>query len=184
MKKKLAIFLACVLLVGGIVGGTLAWLTDNTDPVVNTFSPSTISIELKETTGENYKMIPGCTVTKDPYAKVLKGSEDCWLFVKIQESDNFDDFMTYKIADGWDLVAGETNVYYRKVTGVLAADSKAFPILKDNKVVINTTVTEEKMEALTADTYPTLTFTAYAAQLYASNNTEFTAAQAWAEINA
>ena len=113
MKKKLAIFLACVLLVGGIVGGTLAWLTAETDPVVNTFSPSTISIELDESDDLNLKMIPGCTVAKDPYAKVLKGSEDCWLFVKIEKSANFDDFMTYEIAKGWELVEGTSNVYCR-----------------------------------------------------------------------
>lgn len=35
--KKIAVTLAVVLLVGCVIGGTLAFLTDDTDPVVNTF---------------------------------------------------------------------------------------------------------------------------------------------------
>ncbi len=39
------------------------------------------------------------------------------------------------------------------------------------------------MENLTDDTYPTLTFTAYASQLYKSADVEFTAAEAWENVN-
>ena len=40
-KKTLALLLALVLLAGGVIGGTLAWLTDKTDPVKNTFTTAT-----------------------------------------------------------------------------------------------------------------------------------------------
>lgn len=180
--KKLLIALVCILLVVGVVGGTLAWLTAETAPVVNTFSPSTISIELDESDDLNLKMIPGCTIEKDPVVTVEGGSEACWLFVEIDETTNFDSFMTYDVAEGWELVEGETNVYCRKVAA--SDEDQEFQVIEADTVTVKTTVTEEMMEALTEATYPKLTFTAYATQLMKANDTEFTAAQAWAEIGA
>ena len=74
MKKKgLLLILALTLLVTAITGGTLAWLTAESDEVVNKFTTSDISVELKETKTV-FKMIPGYTIDKDPKAKVLAGS--------------------------------------------------------------------------------------------------------------
>ena len=110
-KKGLALVLALTLLVVGVVAGTLAWLTAKSDTVTNTFTTSDIKVELKETTGTEYKMIPGYTISKNPKATVLAGSEECFLFVKLEKSQNFDTFLTYEMAEGWTLVPGETNVY-------------------------------------------------------------------------
>ena len=115
MKKKgLAMVLALVLLAVCAVSGTLAWLTAKSDTVVNTFTTSDIKVELTET-NETYKMVPGYDIHKDPKAKVLAGSEECFLFVKLEKSQNFDTFLTYEMAEGWTLVPSETNVYFRKV---------------------------------------------------------------------
>ena len=65
-KKSLALLLAIAIVVVGVVAGTVAWLTDRTAAVKNTFTTSDITIELKETTGGTYKMIPGWTIEKDP----------------------------------------------------------------------------------------------------------------------
>ena len=59
--KVVVVLLALVLLIGCAAGGTIAWLMTNTDPVENTFSASDIQIDLKETTGDTYKLIPGKT---------------------------------------------------------------------------------------------------------------------------
>ena len=64
-KKTLALVLALTLLVAGVVGGTLAWLTDQTAEVKNTFTVGDINIGLTETTTD-YKMVPGNTIAKDP----------------------------------------------------------------------------------------------------------------------
>ena len=57
MKKKgLALVLALTLLVICVVAGTLAWLTAKSDVVTNTFTTSDIKVELKETTGTEYKL--------------------------------------------------------------------------------------------------------------------------------
>ena len=94
MKKKgLAMVLALVLLAVCAVSGTLAWLTAKSEVVTNTFTTSDIKVELKETTGQKYKMIPGYTISKDPKATVLAGSEECYLFVKLDKSTNFDTYL-------------------------------------------------------------------------------------------
>lgn len=181
-KKTFVLLLALVLIAGAAVGGTLAWLTDTTEAVQNTFTTSDIDITLVETTSE-FKMVPGCTIEKDPKVTVKAGSEKCYLFVKIEKSSNFDTFMTYTVADGWTQGDGTkipSNVWYRTVEASTA--NQEFAVLKDNQVSVLGTVTKADMNGLTENTYPTLTFTAYASQ-YMKNNTEsFTAADAWTNV--
>lgn len=180
-KKTLALVLALTLVVVGVVSGTLAWLTAKSDVVVNTFTTSDIKVELKETTGTEYKMIPGYTITKNPKATVLAGSEECYLFVKLDKSTNFDTYLEYVIADGWTKLDGVTDtVYYRKV--VTADIGKAYSVLANDQVTVSGDITKEQMNALTDATLPKLTITAYASQLYKSAGVEFTAAEAWNNI--
>ena len=100
-KKSLALVLALAMIVVCVVGGTLAWLIATTPEVKNTFTAGDINITLAESENLDLKMIPGYTIAKDPKVTVKAGSEKCYLFVKVAESDNFDDFMTYTMADGW-----------------------------------------------------------------------------------
>lgn len=180
-KKTLALFLALALVLVGIIGGTMAWLTDTTDEVVNTFTDSDIDITLAETTGEDYKMVPGYTISKDPKVTVETGSEKCYLFVKLEESTNFDDFLTYEIADGWTALDGVDNVYYRTVD--TADMGTAYSVLKDDQVTVKGEVTKEMMNALTDATYPTLTVTAYASQFNKNATETFTVNEAWTNIS-
>ena len=179
-KKTLALVLALTLIVVGVVSGTLAWLTAKSDTVTNTFTTSDIKVELKETKSD-FKMIPGYDIHKDPKAKVIAGSEECFLFVKLEKSANFDTFMTYAMADGWTALTGVDGVYYREVK--TADIGTAYSVLKDDKVTVNGEVTKATMEGLSANTLPTLTITAYASQLHKNATTEFTAAEAWANVN-
>lgn len=183
MKKKgLALVLALTLLVVGVVAGTLAWLTAQTAPVVNTFTYGDINIDLTET-NETYKMVPGYDIHKDPKAKVLAGSEECFLFVKLDESTNFDTYLKYDIADDWTALTDVNGVYYREVK--TAEMDKDYSVLKGDKVTVKDTVTKEQMNALDNGTAakPTLTITAYASQLHKNATTEFTPAEAWANVN-
>ena len=176
MKKNILIpVLALALVLCCVVGGSLAWLVDQTDPVKNTFTVGDINIDLTETTTD-YKMVPGNTIAKDPTVTVEAASEASWLFVKITESANFDDFMTYAIADGWTALSGVDGVYYRQVPATTA--DTTFAVLKDDTVSVKDTVTKEQLSVLEADTYPPLTFQAYAVQ---SDNVA-TAADAWAKL--
>ena len=194
MKKKgLALVLALTLLVISAVAGTLAWLTAKSDTVVNTFTTSDITVKLAESTGTSYKMIPGYDIEKDPKAWVVKGSEDCYLFVKLDWANNTytsgeatKSYLTWDIADGWTLVPGQNNVYYRIVasTQMSGDDGKtnAFPVLAGDKVTVSGEITKAQMNAFTAANLPKLTITAYASQLYKSAGEEFTAAEAWANV--
>jgi len=174
-KKTLALVLALTLLVAGVVGGTLAWLTDQTAEVKNTFTVGDINIGLTETTTD-YKMVPGNTIAKDPTVTVKANSEACWLFVQVTESTNLKDFITYAIAEGWTALPGVDGVYYREVS---ASDAdQTFSVLKGDAVSVNSDVTKEM---LTAKDFanPTLTFKAYAVQ----KDNVASASDAWAKVN-
>ena len=200
--KAFAVILAAVLILGGTIGGTMAWLIDGTTAMKNTFTDSDVDIELTESENLNLQMIPGHTITKDPkvtsnsyklvpnhiYDKapvihVTKGSEACYVFVKINKSSNYDDYLApYTVADDWTLVDGENNVYYKAFTEKITANTE-LPVLKDNKVTVLESVTKKQMNDIknNAVDEPTLTFTAYAVQYYKTNNTPFTVAEAWAK---
>ena len=178
-KKSLALLLAIAIVVVGVVAGTVAWLTDKTPSVTNTFTTSDINIELKETKN-NFQMIPGWNIEKDPKVTVKTGSEACYLFVKLEKSTNFDTFMTYEMADGWEALPEAPGVYYREVAAATA--DTTFEVLKGNQVTVKDEVTKAQMNDLTADTYPTLTVTAYASQRFKNNTQTFTAAEAWDHI--
>lgn len=186
-KKTVALLLAFTLLLGTAIGGAVAYLMDKTDPVVNTFTYGNIDIELDETEGgENheFKMMPGVVIAKDPVVTVKEGSEDNWLYVKLDESENFDAFMTYEMADGWTQLDGYDNIWYREVN---ASDTEskdvAYSVLKDDQVQVKTTVTKELFDAL-GENYPTLTVTAYAVQRDATQSALETAEKAWLAIPA
>lgn len=188
-NKTVAILLALVLAIGCAVGGTLAWLISKTAPVVNTFTYGDINIGLAETTGADYKIIPGVNIDKDPKVTVTAGSEACWLFVKVKE-ENWPTFtdadktkkVSYRIAEGWTALTGQTGVYYRKVDAATAKAGESYCILKGNTtyangvVTVSDTLTKEEIKDITIK--PTLTFTAYAVQKDGID----TAADAWAKI--
>lgn len=178
MKKKLTTVLAIVLVVALSVAGTYAYLTDKTAQVVNTFTVGNVNIDLTETTGEFYKMVPGTTIGKDPKVTVEAKSEACWLFVKVEKSANFADFLTCNMAEGWTALDGVNGVFYRQVAASDTAQN--FDVLADNRVIVKSDVTKDMMDAIDNGTAakPTLTFTAYACQADGFTS----AAAAWDEV--
>ena len=180
--------LALVLVAGCAVGGTIAWLTATTDPVVNTFTYGKININLGESTGNAYTIIPGVNISKDPKVTVTAGSEACWLFVKVGEANwpTFTDKdgrkVSYDIANGWTALdaTNHPGVYYREVDAVTV--NTDFYVLAGDATYPNGVVTISenltKAEVNSVATQPTLTFTAYAVQKDGIN----TAAEAWAKV--
>lgn len=80
---------------------SLAWLTAKADPVKNTFMFGDIDIALAES-ADAFKMVPGASIQKDPIVTVIEGSEACWLFIKVDQSDLLDN-----LAGGFVCAAGE-----------------------------------------------------------------------------
>ncbi len=136
--RRALLTLSLVLVVAfAAVGGTIAWLTDVTDNVVNTFSPSNIDIELKEHkyypendnntndkllgevgttsadevyTVTNYKMVPGTELPKDPFVRIKQGSESCYLFVKVTKSTDFDTYFDdLSFGSEWKVLSNATS---------------------------------------------------------------------------
>lgn len=183
--KPLAVLLALTLLVGCAIGGTLAWLLDTSDTVVNTFTDSDITVTLTEEGAtdnqQSFKMIPGYTIPKKAEAGIGANSEKAYLFVKVEKLNDFDNFMTYAIADGWTELTTGSGVYYRVVDTSTTAQS--FSILAGDQVVVKSEVTKTMMDALSASNYPQMKFTAYASQLMKNNTDEFTPVEAWGNLN-
>lgn len=190
-KKSVALLLAATLAVGGVIGGSLAWLADDTEAVVNTFTTSDIEVTLAETTSD-FQMVPGHTISKDPKVTVTATSEACYLFVKVDESTNLDDYIKYEIDSAWTALESVDGVYYMEIEdeskkgvpySILGSGSATFEDVNYSwtidEVLVKPTVTKTMMEDLTTNK-PTLTFTAYAVQLYKNNTEKFTPAEAWA----
>ena len=225
-KQTIALVLAVALVIGCSLGGTMAWLTSKTNEVKNVFTTSDIKITLQEhkydaatdklteeetTTGvTNYKMIPGWTIPKDPWLTVEKGSEDCWVFIKVEEQGgevtvdgtaySFNDFIAYEIDEhNWTQLTDEKDasvpgVYYCYANDVkndrnikiLGEGEYTFNGVKytwgPNQVLTKPEVTKEMMNSLSADNMPTLTFTAYASQYWKNNDTPFNVQEAWQKV--
>ena len=191
MKKlmKIVAIVACAaILVAGSVAGTFAWLAMKTESITNTFTAGDIEITLEETKGtqgnsvnnRSFKMVPGQTIEKDPTVTVEANSEACWLFVKIEESTNFDDYLTYAMAAGWTELNGVSGVYYREVDE--SNSKQEFEVIKDNLLTANKDATKAMYDTLgkeSGDPVPTLTVTAYAIQKVGFA----TAAAAWEEVS-
>lgn len=176
MKKGLILILSIVMVVGISISATLAYLFVETTSVENTFVYGDINITLDESKDLDLKMIPGKDITKDPKVTVLENSEACWLFVMIEKSTNFDNFMEYTVATGWTQGDGTNvpaNVYYREVPAMTA--NTKFEVLDGNKVHVKEGVLKTALNTFDADkngelseeekaALPKLTFTAYAVQ--------------------
>lgn len=130
-KRAIAIVLAAVLLIGAVVGGTIAWLTDTTKTVTNTFTIGDINIDLKETSAvddsgnlkqEYSSFVPGDKLLKDPTITVDANSEACYLFVKVTDTNNTfntnDKYIKWTVRTGeneWKPVDGHSGYWYREV---------------------------------------------------------------------
>lgn len=189
MKKMLMAVVAIVLIVVVSVSATFAYLTAQ-DEVVNTFTVGKVEITLDEakvnvygekvkadgTVAEEgdvladrvdantYKLIPGLTYTKDPIVHVDENSEDCWIFVRIENGLGAN--AAINIGADWTLLDGTGNVYaYNKVVSA-GANVTVFTEFTYSKDVKDPSTDEGK----------NITVTAYAVQ---AEGFEDDAAGAW-----
>ena len=185
MKKKTIALIVCLtLIIGCAIGGTIAWLTDKTATVTNTFTAGDVNITLAESEDLDLKMVPGNTIIKDPKVTVKANSEACWLFVKVEKSVDYSTYLEdYVMATGWQELTAGSGVYYRQVAAsdkdqefTVLASKEGYP---DGYVVVKESVTKSDLETAKT-TPPTLKFTAYACQ---SASFEDNAAGAWEEVS-
>ncbi len=157
-SKALLLTLCAVLLVAASVMGTMAYLT-STDKVENTFTVGSVAITLDEAKtnpdgslvegaarvdSNSYKLLPGHAYSKDPTVHVDAASEDCYLFVTIDngiadiEKTGDTTVAAQMAAKGWKLVEGKTTVYvYVGTNTAPTAVSKNADIPIFEKIVID-----------------------------------------------
>ena len=197
--RTLIALLSVALLFGGAIGGTFAWLTSTPTAVVNTFTVGSIKIELKESplqengytvqytdaeanwnsfVYENkYKFIPGIDLGKNPTVKVFEGNEPCYLFIKVDETNWPNSYVTYSVDTGWSKLNGQTGVWYKELD---EQDEDLYvSVLDGNKITVNANFKNTNVP--TPGTDSKLTFTAYAIQ-QAGFNGDISAA--WTAVQA
>lgn len=180
MKKKIVALCLCIALAVVAIGGaTLAFFTDTTPAVKNTFTVGNVDIDLTETTGNSYTVIPGVNITKDPKVTVKANSATSYVFVKVEKNNWNDTMLSYTMGDGWaqlmdnsDPAAAVAGVFYRVVNE--SNTDIDFPVIKDNKITVSNQIT-----GTTFTGEVSLTFTAYAIQ----KDTFNTPYAAWTEVS-
>lgn len=186
-KPKFIILLILVIVVlFPVISETVAWLTKETNLLINKFTYGNIKISISEgnindddsnNDTKNYMITPGGSIVKDTIVVVNENSEDCWLFIKIKETDNFDDYMIYSLEDGWKELENNTDIYYREVNK--SDKNQTFNIIKDNVINVKSELTKESFDLLTEDTYPSISISAYAVQRNSAIDAINTAEKAW-----
>lgn len=190
--KALVLALCAVLLVVTTVFVTMAFLTSE-DSVQNTFTVGEVTITLDEAdvktdgtyeTNQNarvdaneYKLIPGHTYIKDPTVHVDDDSEECWLFVKVEnglvnaEKAGNTTIEEQMKANGWTLVDGQKNIYVYKE--VVTAETGANVVVFSSFTIDGETVVADYKDAK-------INVTAYAIQAEGFENTA--TADIWAKF--
>lgn len=180
-SRSFVLTAAIIVILGGVISGTVAWMFIKSDPVHNTFTYGDMKVELTETDTNlddddkdetnSYSLKPDARIAKDPIVTVKAGTVDSWVFVQIDKSDNFDEYMTYSMAEGWKALDKEKypGIYYRQVAK--SSEDQKIQVLEGNCITVKTDTTQEALDKLAEDIEaeeaecPTLTFTAYAVQL-------------------
>jgi len=186
--KPLILLLVLVLLVGCVVGGTIAWLMTETQPVTNTFVAGKIGeltlveSETADLNGDgkknDYLVVPGVAIAKDPKVSFANnGDVDAYVFVKIETVGankwvydngtftvkyNNAAALSFTIADGWTALDGQPGVFYREVDKTVGL-SNVSVIAGDTITVYGASITVESMPDI-INAANNLKFTAYAIQ--------------------
>ena len=131
--------------------------------------------ESKTVTENSYYLMPGVDVPKDPvvYVEDYTGMP-AYLFIKVEST--LPSTVTFKIAQGWTALEGQTGVYYRELGQSNVANPK-FDIIEDNILIVSDQLAIPR-PTLTDIPY-TLNFSAYIAQKVSNQ----TVAQAYAAAN-
>lgn len=152
MKKIVASAAALSLTAAVAVGGTLAWLQDDSDAITNTFTwstdnaiqltldehkylPETNTLDMESPTvqsNDNYSIIPGGTAPKDPTLH-LTTKTDSYLYVVIDVADDLNNVVSIADLNGWTAIPSATlpegvqgTLYYRDGAAVTTGDYPVF----------------------------------------------------------
>lgn len=186
MKKTLTIVMAMVLVAAVAVTGTLAYMSTQSETVTNTFTFGNMTITLDEskvgndgkiipegeegagrTDKNDYKVIPGATVDKDPTVHVEASSEKCYVYVSVQNNIviGTDTVASYELGAGWTKIGEDTATHtivykYNDVVDASSGRQNLTPVFE--KVTFDgAKITHENIDQITNKT---IVINAYAHQ--------------------
>lgn len=200
--KLISSAISLMLIVCFAITGTVAWLIDTSGPVEDVFTYGKVDIMLidKDLTTEdkvvewsaseahsgnradlytapNFKLIPGATIQFNPAVRVVKGSEDCYVFVKVEHT-NIKNFFAGVNTSTWTQLtdnngANVAGVYYATVA--YTTGDQDLNILSNGTIMVPSDLTNQ-VDASTT----TIKITAYAIQQkYLTADNTHTAYDAW-----
>ena len=162
LKRKTALRASLIAITAALTltAGTWAYLKDGTEDVRNEFKANSVTVELTESTGEYYDIIPGTSQKKDPRV-TLSNTVDAYVFVVVDDAT--DGLVKYDIDDGWLKLDGYNGVYYRLAE---AGNAKEYPVIKNDMVYYDPSIGNSDMTDADGSLKGglTLTFRAYAIQ--------------------
>ena len=140
------------------------------------FIAGNIELTLSDS-GNEFVMVPGKVITKDTKVTVKAKSEACYVFIKLENLDDFNKYFDYELTDGWKELVDNPEVYYCELPKT-TIDTDIY-IFNNNQIMVKESVTKQDLEELNGNNI-TLNFTAYAVQKTneVSNETD-----AWELIN-
>lgn len=166
-KKWIALGSILAILLVVTVIPTYSWLSSQTDPVVNSFAGGTISLKLDEArvdehgkqltgdkaervTGNSYQYVAGAVLDKDPTPTVLRGSEECYVFLCV-ENQLTDKFSLDYDTESWLKIGekGNKTVYaYKEKIDALHAEKDVVLSPIFTKVTVSESLTSEDVTQL------------------------------------
>ena len=180
--RSLIILFGIIMLLITSVSGTIAWLKSESNTLFDIFTYGDINIEITETKEDsnNYELYPGKEIKKDTVITVNALSENCYIFIKIDETANLGDYITYSLVETWKQLEEVDNVYYQEVSK--SDRDQTFSIIKDNILKVKSDLTKVSLNALTENNYPKLTITGYAIQRNSNLEGINTPSDAWSIV--
>lgn len=166
MKRKTgALALLTLLLAALAIGGTYAWLKDQTQPVTNTFTVGSVRITLDEALAQKdaaastwsvgdarvqsntfENIYPGARLPRDPTVHVAADSAEALVYVCIRDGLNaaVPGAAVYALAPGWTAVDGSGGTVYRCAEAACAGED----LLVFDGVTISAGVSAAELPAL------------------------------------
>lgn len=207
--KLISSAISLMFIVCFAITGTVAWLVDKTDTVQDTFTYGKVDIELLDATNGgkwvdsahkkaknedklyigtdnngSFKLIPGASFDFNPAVQVVDGSEDCYIFVKIEPQSGLEKYTTINLGSGWVKVDGANNIYAYGTEAVMtktSAGNKTTGFVYNGTLVVNSSVTSADVKDATD---LTVKVTAYAIQADHLTNNVVKPVDVWALIGA
>lgn len=162
-RKRVVVSAAVILaLILAAAPATYSYLTASSGRIVNTFAGGAISLTLDEAkvdgngqatsdarvTENTYKVMPGVTLDKDPTVTVLAGSEECYVFLYVDDP-LAEEYFAIDYSSDWTAIAsaGTSTLYvYKSTIDASEEDVELTPIF--TQIEVSDSMTSDEIAEL------------------------------------